>query len=803
MFWNFIKGTFRNFAGHKSFTAINILGLSVGITCALIISLYVIHETSYDKIHSNHENIYRITLHGQVNDIKFNSATSSGALSKVIPKEINEISEFTSVARLGGWLVTNDSIRYNENNILFVNSDFLNFFDGFEVIGGDKSKMFTKPRSIVLTKSAAIKYFNTTNILGEKLLLETGDRYYTVTGIIEDVPSNSHIQFDMLASLVTYQKSMMRWTTNNVYNYVKINNASDVQTVTKKLNEFVNKYILVELNHLFENAFQDSDEYRFELQPVASIHLHSALEAELEPNGKAVYVYTFGIVAILILIIACLNFMNLSSANSINRAQEVVLRKVAGAEKRLLVLQFLVESVIYSLVALVIALLLTEIFLPLFNKYLELHLEFHFFTNITAVFGILIFAVFVGIIAGSYPALFISSFDPVKVLHGQLGQGVKNKKVRAIFVVLQFFISVLIIILTIVIYSQVRFMMKKDLGFEKDHVIVIQRSDALKKNMKAFKQEILSNANVESATNSNTIPGRGFYNSTFRLLNQKESTTHLLNQVYVNYDYCEAYNLELTQGRFFDPKEPMDSFACVINESAAELMGLSYPVGAKLEHPGMFKKYHENYTIIGVVKNFHFQSVDKPIQPLVICFMPGNWEGFINVKLNPKYRKKTLAHIESVWNKYAPDYPFVYFNLNDDFNKGYNSQIKLVRIFIIFSTLAIFVACLGLFGLVAFITNQRVREIGIRKALGASALSLVYMLTKETLKLVVIASLLACTAGFLLSRYWLNGFHYHIKLSPKYFITASLLVIILAISTVFVQAFKAARKEPGISLKYE
>lgn len=803
MIWNFIKGTFRNFAGHKSFTAINILGLSIGITCALVISLYVIHETSYDEFHADFDNIYRITVHGEVSDVTFNGATSSGAIGKAINKEIDEVYDITSVARLGAWLVRYDSLGFNEDNILFGDSNFFKFFDGFEVLAGDKSKMLTKPRTIVLTESAAKKYFNSTNVLGKKLLLETGDRYYTVTGLIRDIPSNSHIKFDMMASMVTFRKSLSHWTSNNLYNYIKIRDESDVDKVTEKLNHFVSKYILTELNDLFQNSFREGDEYRFEIQPVKKIHLYSALEAELEPNGRAVYVYTFGVVAILILIIACLNFMNLSSANSINRAREVILRKVAGAERRILILQFLVESIIYSLVAMVIALLLTEIILPAFNSYLDLNLEFHFFTNIPAVIGILVFALLVGIIAGSYPAVFISSFDPVKILHGKLGKGIKNKTIRSVFVVLQFFISVLIIILTIVIYSQVRFMMKKDLGFDNEHVIVIRRSDALKKKIQLFKDEIQENPYVLSATNSNSIPGRGFYNSTFRLLNQEESTTYLLNQVMVSYDYLSTYNLELLQGRFFDPKVPADSFACVINESAAKIMGLSYPVGSKLEQPGMFKKYSKHYSIIGMVKNFHFQSVDKPIQPLVICFMPGNWEGYINVKLSPKFKEKTISNIESVWQKYTPDYPFVYFYMNEDFNKSYHSQIKLGRIFIIFSILAIFVASLGLFGLIAFVSNQRVREIGIRKALGASVFSLVYMLTKETLKLVTIAAVIACIVGYLLAKYWLDGFHYKINLSPSYFLIASFLVIFIALATVFVQTYKTARKEPGTSLKYE
>lgn len=804
MFWNFIKGTFKSILGYKSFTTINIFGLAIGISCSIIIGLYLLHEYAYDKFHSNSEDVYRITLHGEVQGITFNGAPTSAAMGAAIRKDIQEVESLTRLTILGAWLVSNDSIRYNEDNILFADTNFFAFFDGFKVLYGNLNHLLNKPQTIVLTESTARKYFNRVDVVGEKLLLETGDKYYTITGVVKDVPSNSHIQFDMVASLVTYKKhGFNNWVDNSLYTYLRLKKNTSVPKIVEELNGFVVKYVLPQFDSIMESPLGKEDRYEFNLQAMENIHLHSALQQELQPNGNATYVYAFGIVAILILIITCLNFMNLSSANSVNRAKEVVLRKVAGGGRRVLILQFLTESVVFSFAALILALLLTEIFLPLFNVFFDLTLKFSIFSNPKAILTVVVFTLFVGLLAGSYPAFFISSFEPVKVLQGKLNQGVSNSKVRAIFVVVQFFISILIIILTIVIFAQTKFMMHKDLGFDQEHVVVIRRSDALGDDINKFKKELLKDDNIISATNSNAIPGRSFNNTTFAHQHNSESTNYLLNQIFVSYDFKETYQLELLQGRFFNPEIASDSFACVINERAAKLMGLGYPVGNTLEQPYMFKKYKKHYTIIGMVKNFHFQSVDKPIQPLIICFMPGNWEGFINVKITPRNREKTLAYMEKVWNSYTPEYPFVYFDLLEDFNKSYNSQVKLGRIFLLFSVLAVLIACLGLFGLIAYVTSQRFREIGIRKALGASVTSLVLTISKETFKLVLIASVLAWGVGFLLAKYWLGGFYYKINLSPLYFVFAALLVLAIALLTVFVQAYRAATMEPGKALKYE
>jgi putative ABC transport system permease protein len=801
MLRNFLKVTFRQISAHKSFTAINIVGLSIGIACTLIICLYVLHETSYDKFHSNASNIYRVTVHGKLHNIKFDVATSSGLISKATYAEIPEVEHTTRIAKFGAWLVSNGNTRFNEDNLYFVDTNFLKVFEGYKLIYGNKDSLFNSPGNIVLTEKIALKYFGTTDVVGKKLSIEANDKPFIITGVLENPPSNTHFPFDMLASLATYNKSVSFWTTNNVYTYIELKKGVSADTVLKKLNGFAKKYIMSDIEKAFEKAFSPADSYYFELQPLTKIHLYSDLLGEMEQNSKAEYVFSFGIVALLVLIIACLNFMNLSSANSLNRSQEVIMRKVSGADKKEIMFQFLTESIIYSLAALLLSLLIIEIILPAFNAYLNINLQFHSFRNIPAILLVTAFAVVVGVFSGSYPAYFISKFEPAKILQGIFGQGLKNNRIRSVFVVIQFTISITIITMAAIIFSQTKHMMGKDLGFDKEHVMVIRRSDALKSEIDHFKQEILKFQGVISASNSNAIPGREFNSTTFRLKGDKQSNALLMNQVFVNYDFCKAYNLEMLQGRFFDPQVPSDSFACVINESAARLIGLSYPVGSVLEQPKIFKDMRSFYNVIGVVKDFNFQSVDKPVQPLIMCFMRGNLEGYINVKIRQENFTRTIANIEKVWTKYSPNYPFVYFFLDEDFNN--DSLIRMGRIFLIFSILAIFVASLGLFGLVSFILNHRYREIGIRKALGAPVVSLVFMLVKEILKLLLIATAVACLFSYLLANWWLNSFYYHISLNYTYFGFSVLIVLFISLSTVIVKAYRASTANVSDALKYE
>lgn len=805
MIKNFIKVTLRNIAGHKVFSAINILGLSIGIACALIIALYLNHEFSYDKFHSDSERIKRVTLHGNLQGTEINGAPTSARLAPFLFEQKNVIECATRITRLGAWLISYDSLRYNEDHLLFADSNFFSIFDGFNIIEGNKRTMLQNPRSIVLTESTALKYFGQSdNIIGKKLKVETKDKLYEVTGLVKDPPSYSHIQFDMLASLSTFDKMLSSaWTSNNVYTYIKLYADINADSAISQINQQFERKIKPQILLSDYDIFSPSDIYNFRLQNLSHIHLHSDLEAELQPNGKAIYVYSLGIIAILVLLIACLNFMNLSTANSSNRSFEVSLRKVVGASKQSLVIQFLVESVIISLIALTLSFLLAELILPVFNNFLGIKLQFSIIANFGAVILILLLTIALGIMAGSYPAFFIAGFDPIEVLNNKFIRGLKSSKIRAVFVVFQFFISILIIILTLVIYTQVDFMMDKELGFEDDNILVIRRSDALGKNIDQFKSDIRQSPDVYAATNSNSIPGRDFYLNTFKLKGEKENSALLFNQIYVNYDFFETFQLKLQKGRLFDTVATNDTFSCILNESALKQLNLSYPIGAELNQVGMVKSKVSSYKIVGIVNDFHFQSLDEQIRPLVICLMPGNWEGYINVRISDNNQLKTIENIEQQWYKYAPDYPFVYFFLNEDFNRNYKALITLGRVFLVFSVLSIFVACLGLFGLISHATNQRIREVGIRKSLGASIPSLVFLLSSEILKLMLLSTTLAWIFAFFIVQFWLSDYYYKVETSAMPYILGLAAVLVAVLPTVLYQSLRVARRSPGLSLKYE
>lgn len=807
MFRNFIIITFRGLASHKVYTFINILGLAVGMASALLISAYVVHELNHDKFNEQANNIYRVTVDGKLKEREIRIAVTSPLMSEKLVEEYPEILSSLRVARWGAWLVSNGEIRYNEDDFLFVDSNFFNFFS-YTLIDGNPDSALVKPRSIILTRTAAERYFGAENPVGKELLIETEAEPYTVTGWMEDVPSNSHMHFDMLASLTTYAKHLRSvWLSHNVYTYILADNGVSATQLNEDIDDIVERYVGPQVRDLLgvslTNKSESENFIQYDLQPLTKIHLHSNLDMELEQNGNALYVYTFGVIALLILLIACLNFMNLSIATSSNRAREVVLRKVLGSERRMLILQFLTESVLFSFIALALALLLSEFFMPLFSRYLSIDMQLHVLNNLPAIGAIVLFTLLLGIIAGSYPAFFISSFEPVKVLHGILNRGVENKRIRSVFVIIQFTISILIIIMSLVVFAQIDFMLNKELGFEKERVLVIRRPDALKERIDDFRNEILKNTNIESVTNSNSIPGRSFITSAYFIEGDSSRQNYLMNQLFTSYDFQKAFSLKMLEGRFFSSDIESDTAVCVINEAAVLELGLTAPVGVVLEMPHMKKEKIRRYEIIGVVRDFHFEPVDKEIDPLIISLMPGNWEGYLNVRVSSVNIDKSIKHLESTWEKYTSEYPFLYFFLNEDFDKNYRSVIRTGRVLLIFSFFSLFVACLGLFGLVSFTTSQRSHEIGIRKSLGATFYHIIFLLLKETVLLLAFASVFAWSIAYLFSRFWLQSFYSRISLSPKFFILASLISLSLAVLVVLYQCYVASRKDPFEAIQIE
>jgi putative ABC transport system permease protein len=807
MLKNFLIITIRSLITQRFYTLINILGLAVGLACTLLISIYLVNEFSYDKFLKDSDQIYRISVEGKLTGKKLNIALTSAPMAETVINEFPVVETATRIVRMGAFLVSNDTNSYNEENLIVADKNFFKVFS-FDIVEGNRDSMLLNPRSIVLTRTSAKKYFGTVDPIGKRLRMENQKSYYTVTGLIEDIPSNSHFHFDMIASLATFsQLNNNLWVSHNFYTYIKVRKGTDIPKLENSLQLLIEKYVapqVVDYLGLPKSSYNEGPRtLRYHLQPLSKIHLFSHLDFEHEPNGNALYIYTFEAIALLILIIACLNFMNLSTANSANRAREVVLRKVIGSDRKMIVLQFLTESVVLSFIALILAFFLAEHSMTYFNHYLNINLQFTVLKNPFAVFLIISFTLALGLFAGSYPAIFISSYEPVKVLHGTLNKGIRNRKVRSVFVIFQFFISILIITLSLVVYAQVNLMLNKDLGFKKDQIVVIRRSDALKGQMENFKREILTNQNIESVSNSTSIPGRNFRLSTYFYDGDTGKMNILLNQIFVNYDFCEAYGLTMAKGRFFSSSIISDSSACVINETAERQINLPNIIGKKLLMPGATSKEGKKFEVVGIVKDFNFVSVDKPIEPLVISIMPVNCDGYINVRLNSKEMEESIIYLEKVWDKYSPSYPFVYFFLDQDFDQNYRSVIRTGRLFFIFSILSVFIACLGLFGLVSYSSIQRTREIGIRKAVGATFYQIIFLLIKETIVLILVATLIAWAAAYMFSKIWLKEFYTRITLSPKYFIIASFIVLILSIIVVLYQSYSAARHDPGEALKSE
>ncbi len=804
MIRNFVIITLRSIATHKVYTFINILGLAVGMACALMISIYVLHETSFDNFHRDADQIYRVSVSGRLRGQPLNIALTSAPMAQALQEEYPSVESALRVAKFGAWLVSYDDIRYNEDNFLFADSNFFSFFS-FNLIKGDPDSVLSKPRSLVLTRSTAIKYFGSENVIGKKLMIETFDDPFTVTGLMDDVKSNSHFHFDMIGSLVTLNKYLRPvWVSHSVYTYIKTVLGTKASSLEGEIDALIEKNVIPEVEKFLNISIQDfldgSNELHYKLQPLKKIHLNSDLDVELEANGNGLYVYAFGILALLIIFIACMNFVNLSTANSSNRAREVVLRKIVGSERRMLVFQFLTESVLFSFFALILALLITEIAMPYFNSYLSIDMKFTMLNNFSAISAIVLITLLLGLLAGSYPAFFISSYEPVKVLHGVLNKGIRSRKVRSIFVVIQFFISILIIIMTIVVVAQVEFMLNKELGFEKERILVIRRSDALKDRIDEFKAEILRYPNIESVTNSNSIPGRDFLASTYVYEIDSVRKNVFMNQIFVNYDFSEAFGLTLADGRFFSPSVLSDSLACVINETAAREIKSGSVIGTYLEAPAI-KHEGNRLKIIGVVRDFHFESVDKPIEPLIISLMPGNWEGYLDVRLSSKGVDRSIKYLEETWQKYTSEYPFLYFFLEKDFDQNYRSVVRTSRVLVLFALLSVFVALLGLFGLILFTTNQRIHEIGIRKASGATYYQIIMLLVKETVLLILYASAAAWIVAYLIMQFWLKDFYSRITLSPKYFLYSSAIVLLLSLAVVLYQCSHAAKSDPAEALK--
>lgn len=810
MFLNYFKSTIRNLRSNKAFSIINITGLAVGLAASILMIVYVTDELQFDKHNKNANRIYRVD-----GDIKFGGnhfilAVAPDPLGPALKNDFPQVEQYVRFRNHGSVTIKKGEEVINEDKVVYVDSTLFNVFT-FHVIAGNPQTALVAPKSIVLTESKALKYFASTNVVGRFLNIN-GNEQYKVTAVVKDMPAQSHFRFDFFISLSTLSESRQNnWLSNNFNTYVLLRKGADPKALEAQFPAMVDKYFgpkLVEVMNVDLNEFKKSGNYaKYELTPLTAIHLHSNKVAELGANNDMQMVYIFGCVGLLILLIACVNFMNLSTARSARRAKEVGVRKVLGSAKSGLVIQFIFESLFLTFISVILAFGLAWMVLPFFNQLSGKEFTANVLFNLQFVPVLIVLIVAVGILAGLYPAFYLSSFNPAKVLKGKLTEkGKGNNFLRSSLVVFQFSISVVLIISTLVIYHQLNFIRNKDVGFNRDQVLIIKNASALGEKDEPFKNELKSINGVDQITSTGYLPTSGWRSDsplfTEATLNQKTALSTQMWQVDEN--YLPTLGIKILKGRNFDKNLKTDSNAIIINQTAAKLLGMEDPVNQMLYNIEDFSAGHPSvsaYRIIGVIQDFNFNSLREEVTPLTLFYEKNN--ASIAIRIHTSDIAGLVGKIEKEWKKMVPGQSLDYSFMDEDFNKIYHSEQRTATIFISFASLAIFIACLGLFGLSAFAAEQRTKEIGVRKVLGASVGKIVTLLSTEFLKLVGIAFLIAFPISWWIMTKWLQQFAYRTSIGFEVFLIAGFSAIFIALLTVSFQAVKAAMANPIISLRGE
>ncbi len=814
MLRNYLKTAFRNLWKNKGFSAINILGLAIGLATCLLILIYVADELSYDRWNVNADRIYRLD-----NEVKFggnhvNLAVAPAPAGPAMLRDYPEVEKEVRFRTNGGRLVKKGNQNIKENAVVLVDSTLFDVFT-LPMIAGDPHTALKEPHTVVLTERMAEKYFDVreamlSSVIGRTLTIDDSIPY-KVTGVIRNIPSNSHFHFDFFLSLSESEEARRTddvWLSNNFQTYIVLRKGTDPKQFQVKLHSLIARYVAPLLHQAVNISWDDfikaGNIFNFELTPLTAIHLHSNRVAELGPNGNIQYVYIFSAIAAFILLIACVNFMNLSTARSASRAREVGIRKVLGSMRGGLITQFLFESVLISLISLVLALGLAAVLLPFFNGLSGKEMTIGVFVRPwmwPAMFGLV---VVVGILAGSYPAFFLSGFLPIVVLKGKLSGGPRAGWLRNALVVVQFVISTFLLVGTVVIYQQLRYIHSRDLGFNRDQVMIINNTYALGNQVKAFEQGLKGMAGVEGATVTGFVPTGDYGNNDAIFLSPDlDVKKSISSQVWeVDDQYIPVLGMKVLAGRNFSKDFLTDSSAVVINEAAVKLMQGEDPVGAKLyEIDDLKTKKVREYHVVGVIRNFNFNSLREVITPMMLFL--GHNGGRISLRLQGGNAHQLSGEIEALWRKMAPAQPFSYIFMDEEFNNLYLTEQRMGSIALSFSLLAIFIGCLGLFGLTAYAAEQRTREIGIRKVLGASVIGVIQLLSRDFLLLVAVAMGIAFPISWWLMHSWLQGFAYRITIGWEVFALAAVLAFGIAILTVGFQSVRSALANPVKALRSE
>lgn len=804
MFKNHLRIAWRNIKKDKLFTTIKIGGFAVGIAACLLIALFIGNELSYDTHYQNKNRIYRVVMQGVMGGEQLKSVHFQLPFAETLEATFPEVLK-------AGKINTSELFGAGRRPLRAAGTSQNNFEDGFiyadqqvfdilelELVEGTPENLLTNPGSVVMTAKKAAKYFPEGNAVGKTVYLDDNSaRPYTVTGVIkEDLSKKSHLDFDFLLAI---EDTNMSWSNNNYFTYLLLDDKADVAALEKKMASILEQYVIPAYKERMrgEEFMEVLKTLEYKLQPVGDIHLRSdAKMGDGLKHGDIRFVWLFAAIAGFVLLLAVINFINLSTAKSANRAKEVGLKKTVGAFKSHLISQFLTESVIYSLISFVIGVFLAWLLLPTFNtiaaKSIVMPWSVWWFLPI-----IIVAALFVGVIAGLYPAFYLSAFKPVNVLKGTLSTGSKSGKLRSGLVVVQFTTSVVLIIGTLIIYNQMNFILDKKLGFNKDQVLVIKGTNLLKDNSQSFKERLLGLSDVKAVSISDYLPVEGTMRNgnTFGAIANGEQEVSVPAQIWrVDHDYINTLGLQLKEGRGFSKDFASDSSAIVINSTMAKELGFEDPIGKRINNG-------EDWTIIGVVEDFHFKNLKEDIAPVSLVI--GDSPSMVSVKLSSSEAANAIRDIQTIWQQYVPQQAFEYTFLDQEFAHMHDDVQRMGKIFNSFALFAIFVACLGLFALSAFLVEQRKKEISIRLVLGAPFKSIYQLLTMDFMKLILLSIIIAIPIGWYMMDRWLEDFAYRIHISWGTFMLAGLLALLIALLTVSFQSIRAALTNPAKTLRAE
>jgi len=783
LIWNYVKIALRKIKRHRTHSFINVAGLAVGMSACILILLWVQNELSYDRFHEKANQLYRAIEHERMS----NGRTLSYPLfptgfGPALKNDHQQVLETVRFRRSRGRIVRVGDNSFYEDYFAFADPELLKVFT-FPLLQGNPATALSEPSSVVLTEGMAQKYFGEKDPIGQVIRVD-GAHEFQVTGVLKTIPHNTQIRFDFVVPFIALERygwEMNDWGSYGIRTYVLLNEHTDYQEFNTHIEGFLKKY-------------DEETIMTLSLQPLTRVHLHSAGISASGTDGDIKYVYIFSLIAFFILLMACFNFMNLTTARSESRAREVGLRKVVGAKRRNLVFQFFGESILLALLAFIVAVALAQIALPAFNSLTGKELSFQIFTQPVLFLALLGIAALTGVISGSYPALFLSSFQPAKTLRTRFSSGTGGALFRKILVVSQFGLTICLVIATVIVNRQMHYIRNMNLGIEKHHILCLDLKGSLEERHQILKNEISRNTSVIAVTAASDAPVGNHRSITLNDWEGRDTDAHyLLDILSVDHDYLEVLGLSLVEGRFFRVEEPSgEERPIVVNETAIKAMGMKDPIGKRVQ----------GFRIIGVIKDYHFDSLHNAITPLGMIYAPDDYDNLL-VKIKPGNLSETLAAIKKSWMEVAPAYPFEFRFLDEFIDALYKNDQKVGKIINIASVLALFIACLGLFGMTSFSVERRTKEIGIRKVFGASVPSIFFLLSKQFSKWVITANVIAWPVAYFAMSRWLSGFAFRTSLNILFFVFAAVIALMIAMITVSYQTLKAALANPIQSLQHE